>query len=252
MAAEFGNQPEKVVAAARERARQQQVRRESNAQAKEAVTFARESVFEREAVVDERRILRDALRRGMGETTYRAIRSEFETRRTVGDFRAVETPKYSSDRRFTTPETIAAERANVEFMLRGRNAGDPILSAEQAQEQACSQDFLNGSQRRVIEEALNSTDRIHGLQGRAGAGKTTALQSIRESAEKSGYMVESFAPTSRAAAQLRDAGIDAGTLQSFLARGENHPGASPEPRHLYMLDESSLASTRQMRAFLEN
>ncbi len=128
---------------------------------------------------------------------------------------------------------------------------DPILSAEQAQEQACSQDFLNGSQRRVIEEVLNSTDRIHGLQGRAGAGKTTALQSIRESAEKSGYMVESFAPTSRAAAQLRDAGIDAGTLQSFLARGENHPGASPEPRHLYMLDESSLASTRQMRAFLE-
>ncbi len=77
------------------------------------------------------------------------------------------------------------------------------------------------------------------------------LQSIREGAEKSGYTVEGFAPTSRAAAQLREAGIDAGTLQSFLARGENHPSASPELRHLYMLDESSLASTRQMRAFLE-
>ena len=77
------------------------------------------------------------------------------------------------------------------------------------------------------------------------------LQSIREGAEKSGYVVEGFAPTSRAAAQLREAGIDAGTLQSFLARGENHPSANSEPRHLYMLDESSLASTRQMRAFLE-
>jgi conjugative relaxase-like TrwC/TraI family protein len=251
MAAEFGNQPEKVIAAARERARQQYVRQESSAQAKEAVTYARDSVFEREAVADERRILRDAMRRGMGETTYKEIRSEFETRRTGGDFQVVYSPKYASGRRFTTPETIAAERANVEFMLRGRNAVEPILSAELAQEQAHSRDFLNEAQQRVIEETLNSTDRIHGLQGRAGTGKTTVVQGIREGAEKSGYTVEGFAPTSRAAAQLREAGIDASTLQSFLARGENHPGASPELRHLYMLDESSLASTRQMRAFLE-
>jgi conjugative relaxase-like TrwC/TraI family protein len=251
MATEFGNQPENVVATARERGQQQHVQPESNAHAKEAVTFARQSVFEREAVADERRILRDAMRRGMGETTYKEIRAEFEARRTAGDFRAVEAPKYSSGRRFTTPETIAAERANVEFMLRGRNAVEPILSAEQAQEQARSRDFLNEAQQRVIEETLNSTDRVHGLQGRAGTGKTTVVQSIREGAEKSGYIVEGFAPTSRAAAQLREAGIDASTLQSFLVRGENHPSASPELHHLYMLDESSLASTRQMRAFLE-
>jgi conjugative relaxase-like TrwC/TraI family protein len=251
MSTEFGNQPEKVVATARVRARQQHVQPENNAHAREAVSFARQSVFEREAVVDERRIRRDAMRRGMGETTYKEIRSEFEVRRTRGDFQVVDGPKYTSGRRFTTPETIAAERANVEFMLGGRNAVEPILSAEQAQEQARSRDFLNEAQQRVIEETLNSTDRVHGLQGRAGTGKTTVLQSIREGAEKSGYVVEGFAPTSRAAAQLREAGIDASTLQSFLARGENHPSASPELRHLYMLDESSLASTRQMQAFLK-
>jgi len=251
MAVEFGNQPEKVVASARERARQQHVPSEVSVKAKEAVTFARDSIFEREAVADERKILRDAMRRGMGETTYKEIRSEFETRRTAGDFQMVDSPKYASGGRFTTPETIAAERANVDFMLRGRNAIEPILSAEQAQEQARARDFLNESQQRVIEETLNSTDRIHGLQGRAGTGKTTVLQSIREGAEKSGYMVEGFAPTSRAAAQLREAGIDAGTLQSFLARGENRPGVEPELRHFYMLDESSLASTRQMQSFLE-
>jgi conjugative relaxase-like TrwC/TraI family protein len=251
MAIEFGNQPEQVVAAARQRAQQQQIQPETGAKARESVTFAHQSVFEREAVVDERRILRDAMRRGMGETTYKEIRAEFETRRAAGDFKAVETLKYGSGRRFTTPETISAERANVEFMLSGRNAVEPILSAEQAQEQARSRDFLNEAQRRVIEETLNSTDRVHGLQGRAGTGKTTVLISIREGAEKSGYTVEGFAPTSRAAAQLRDAGIYASTLQSFLARGENHPSANPELRHLYMLDESSLASTRQMRAFLE-
>ena len=90
-----------------------------------------------------------------------------------------------------------------------------------------------------------------GAQTLMGTFKTTVLASIREGAEKSGYTVEGFAPTSRASAQLREVGIEATTLQSFLARGDNHPSANAELRHLYMLDESSLASTRQMRAFLD-
>jgi conjugative relaxase-like TrwC/TraI family protein len=251
VAAEFGNQPRQVVSEARERAKTQELSPDRTTQAKESVTYARESLFEREAVSDERLILRDALRRGMGETTYAEVRADFEARRERGDFRFVDGPKYASGRSFTTPETIAAERANVAHVLAGRNAVEPIMTAEKAQEQAASRGFLNDSQRRVVEEVLNSTDRIHGLQGRAGTGKTVSLAAISEGAEKSGYTVEGFAPTSRASAQLREAGIDANTLQSFLARGENHAGASPELRHLYMLDESSLASTRQMRAFLD-
>jgi ATP-dependent exoDNAse (exonuclease V) alpha subunit len=251
VAAEYGNQPRQVVIDARERAQTQERNPDRATRAKEAITYARDTLFEREAVADERLIFRDALRRGMGETTYAEVRADFEARRQRGDFRSVEAPKYASGRSFTTPETIAAERANIAHVVTGRNAVQPIMSAELAQDQARSRDFLNETQRRVIEEVLNSTDRIHGLQGRAGSGKTTVLASIREGAEKSGYTVEGFAPTSRASAQLREVGIDATTLQSFLARGDNHPSASPELRHLYMLDESSLASTRQIRAFLD-
>jgi hypothetical protein len=58
--------------------------------------------------------------------------------------------------------------------------------------------------------------------------------------------VESFAPTHRAGYQLRDAGILAENLQGFLARAKQ---PTPEP-HLYMVDESSLASTLQVRDFL--
>jgi ATP-dependent exoDNAse (exonuclease V) alpha subunit len=56
------------------------------------------------------------------------------------------------------------------------------------------------------------------------------------------------APTSRAARQLNEAGIDAGTLQGFLARTAN-PDLR-ERKHFYLVDESSLASTNQMREFL--
>jgi conjugative relaxase-like TrwC/TraI family protein len=250
MAASFGNQAEQVVADARARAQQQEQKPQHTTRAKEAVTFARDSIFEREAVADERTILRDALRRGMGETSYRDIRAEFDGRRQAGQFRSVQGMKYDSGRSFTTPETIAAERENIRYVLEGRNAVEPMMSAEQARDQANARSFLNDSQRRVVEEVLMSSDRIHGLQGLAGTGKTTTLQTIREGAEASGYVVEGFAPTSKAAGQLREAGIEATTLQSFLARGQNHPSADSANRYLYMLDESSLASTRQMRSFL--
>ncbi len=92
---------------------------------------------------------------------------------------------------------------------------------------------------------------MHGLQGSAGTGKATALRTIREGAERQGYAVEGLAPTSKAANELRDAGLNAGTLQRFLKQGGRERSAGdPASRHLYMLDESSLASTRQMRDFL--
>lgn len=249
IAEQYGNQPQQVVGDARQRAQLHEHNPDRAARAREAVTYARNSLFEREAVADERLIFRDALRRGMGETTYPEIRAEFEGRRQNGNFRSVESQKYASGRSFTTPETIASERASVSFMLAGQNAVPPILSAEKAQDHARQHSYLNDSQRHVVEEVLNSPDRVHGLQGRAGVGKTEVLKTIRAGAELEGYIIEGFAPTSRAAGQLREAGIDARTLQSFLARGETYQ--APPVRHLYMLDEASLASTRQMRSFLE-
>jgi len=248
MAAEYGNQPERIIAAARERALSQAQETGLQPDSRGAVAFAKEKVFEREAVADERVIMREALRRGMGEVSFSEIQDEFKRRREEGEFRSVQGQKHSSGRSFTTPETIASERANVQHVLNGQGASAPMLSDAAAQRQATSRDFFNEAQQAAIREVLTSTDRVHGFQGLAGSGKTSTLAAIREGAEQGGYKVEGFAPTSKAAGQLREAGIEANTLQSFLARQKN---ADPASKHLYMLDESSLASTKQMRAFLE-
>ncbi len=254
IANEFGNQADRVVAEARECAAtlQQSQLPDSRVRAQEAVTFAKDRGFEREAVTDEREIMRDALRRGMGDLTYRQVRDNFDQRHGTGEFQIVEGQKHETGRQFTTRETIAAERETVAHMRRGQNTIEPIMAKEQAATHATTREFLNPAQRRAIEEVLTSHDRVHGLQGLAGTGKTTTLEAIREGAERNGFAVEGFAPTSRAAAQLRDAGISAETLQGFLARGgqEQFKG-DPSIRHLYMVDESSLASTRQMQVFME-
>ncbi|MBB5060857.1 ATP-dependent exoDNAse (exonuclease V) alpha subunit [Granulicella aggregans] len=124
------------------------------------------------------------------------------------------------------------------------------MTRDQAAAQAETRAFLNAAQKGVIHDVLTSPDRIHGLQGLAGTGKTTVLESIREGAERNGYTVEGFAPSSKAAGQLREAGISATTLQSFIVK-DGQGSEDPASRHLYMLDESSLASTKRMRAFLD-
>src|ERR1700677_5172746 len=254
IAAEFGNQADHVVAAARERSEGLAQNRVPDApqRAQEAVSFAKDRSFEREAVTDERDIMRDALRRGMGDLTYEQVRGNFDQRHGKGEFQIVDGQKHVTGRQFTTRETIAAELATVGHMQRGQNTVEPVLPKEQAAAHANSRELLNPAQRKAIEEVLSSHDRVHGLQGLAGSGKTSTLSSIREGAERHGYAVEGFAPTSRATAQLREAGISADALQGFLARGgQEQTKGDPDRRHLYMVDESSLASTRQMQSFME-
>jgi AAA domain len=60
---------------------------------------------------------------------------------------------------------------------------------------------------------------VIGLQGTAGAGKTTSLVAIRVVAGQHGYDVEGLAPTSRAVDELAKAGIRSRTLQYHLTRG---------------------------------
>jgi conjugative relaxase-like TrwC/TraI family protein len=253
IADEFGNQADKVVAEARQRRMEQIQERplnERHQQVREAVTFARDKGFEREAVVDERALYVDALRRGMGEMTYPEVRASFEARVASGEFKEIGEDGTKAGRRFTTAATIKAETEIVQKVQGGQNRAPQIMSIESAVPLSESRSHFNAAQKRVVEEVLTSRDQVQGLQGRAGSGKTSVLATIREGAEKNGYAVEGFAPTSRAAKQLRDAEIKADTLQRFLAGGGLPAAGDPARKHLYMVDESSLASTQQMRDFL--
>jgi conjugative relaxase-like TrwC/TraI family protein len=248
LAADFGNQAEAVVRAARERSQHQEKPVNSFERVRESLTFSRDKNFEREAVVDERALIRDGLRRGMGEVTHTQIRANLEARLASGEFQTVERSKGVPGRQFTTAKTIEAEHEILRRMREGQNHVGPVLSRPQAIAVADQHMHLNQAQKSVVEDVLSSPDRIQGIQGFAGAGKTTTLTVIRSVAERQSYQVEGFAPTSRAARQLKEAGIEAGTLQGFLARSANPD--LPEQKHFYLVDESSLASTNQIREFL--
>jgi conjugative relaxase-like TrwC/TraI family protein len=248
LAADFGHQADAVVRAARERSQHHEKPVNSFDRVRESLTFSRDKNFEREAVVDERALIRDGLRRGMGEITHTQVRANLDARLASGEFQIVDRNQSIPGRQYTTAKTIAAEQEILRRMHEGQNQLGPVLSRPQAIAVADEHSHLNRAQKTVVEDVLSSPDRIQGLQGFAGVGKTTTLATIRSVAETHGYRVEGFAPTSRAARQLSEAGIQAGTLQGFLARPAN-PGPGDQ-KHFYFIDESSLASTNQMREFL--
>ena len=166
----------------------------------------------------------------MSETTYSEVRAEFEARIAAGEFQLVPGQKHDSGRSFTTAETIRAEKEILRRMQQGQGRAEQIMSIQAAVAHTEKQRHLNAGQRSAAEEILTSRDVVQGLEGRAGVGKTTLLKSVREAAEQRGYVVEGFAPTSRAANQLRDAGISADTLQGFLVRARP---AEPRPSSVH-------------------
>ena len=248
LAADFGHQADAVVCAARERSQHQAKPVNSLDRVRESITFSRDKNFEREAVVDERALIRDGLRRGMGEITHAQVRTNLEARLASGEFQIVERPQSVPGRQFTTARTIEAEHEIIRRVREGQNDIEPVFPRPQAIAVADQHPHLNRAQKTVVEDVLSSPDRIQGIQGFAGSGKTTTLTAIRGAAESRGYQVEGLAPTSRAARQLKEAGIESRTLQAFLVRTAD-PDVE-ERKHFYLVDESSLASTNQIREFL--
>ena len=121
---------------------------------------------------------------------------------------------------------------------------------------------LTQGQRDAVKLILSDKDRVIGVQGYAGTGKTTMLNRARALLEQRGYEVKGLAPSASAARTLAgEAGIESETLQLFLARnagvaegrltrkGERDMRAAYR-KTVLVVDEGSLASTVQARDLL--
>jgi len=244
----YDNQAKRTVCEAIERGSLRLSQDEITKRAQEAVTFARDNATEREAVTDMRKVMADALRRNIGLTTYEAVANELHQRIERGEF--VEIIRERKPREATTQRMLEMEKSNIQTMLNGQAQHAPIVGNDARQIVDAiaerQQLKLNENQRTAVEEILTGRDQIIGLQGGAGTGKTTALSVLREAAEKEGYEVRGFAPTTRATKQLAESGIQSETLQKFIRRQQEAPSTH---NRLFVLDESSLASTRNLHKF---
>lgn len=249
-AEEFGNQPARIVAEAVQRHGRAISQQKIEARAQAAVSFARDRLAERSAVFEHFELVRDALRHSHGRARLADVESAITDARRRGQFLEVDHIRpHAPAARYTTPELVAMERETIERVRAGQEQMHPVAGIDYAAIIALYGGKLNDDQRRLVYEALTTRDQIFGIQGGAGTGKTTALTTIRELAEDHGYQTLGLGPTSKAAKVLKDAGMEAETLQAYLMRGQQSR-EDARPR-LFFVDESSLASSRQMRDVLQ-
>lgn len=156
----------------------------------------------------------------------------------------------------TTRNIIKMEKDTVRIMQEGIGATKPILSKLKLEQYDLSR-FSEGA-KDAIRLALNTSDKVVGIQGTAGTGKTTTLNEIKKIAEENGYGVIGLACYGDAVRTLSaDLGQKCSTLDSVLTlhRGviEGRGTAEgiknmskPFERKIVVLDEASQASSKQM------
>ena len=247
-AAEFGNQPERVVAEAAQRHPRELSVDKVLAKATAAVAFARERLSERSQVLEHFEIVRDALRYVQGRASVQDVQAAISVSQAEGKLQEVNHVRpFAPAHRYTTPEAIAAEREIVETVRAGQGKVQALSGVTSGAVDARFAS-LNEDQRALMVSALNSPDQVMGIQGRAGTGKTTAIATMRELADEHGYKAIGLGPTSKATKGLKEAGMEAENLAAYLARGGTV--AQDGRARLFFVDEASLTSTNSVRDFL--
>ena len=164
-----------------------------------------------------------------------------------------------ADRAFVTDRALRAERGNIAWMREGAGAGAPMADGAAVESELAAGPLTEG-QREAVRTILLTQDRVVGVQGHAGTGKTVML---RETARLAGARkVVGLAPSMAAVRALeREAGIPARTLQWFLARHRDIGDRIAGPERLaearlafggavLAVDEASMVSSAQMRQLM--
>src|SRR5579864_3245973 len=115
MAEQHGHQPARVIEQAQVRAPEIEIVGEEQKQrdVTQALTYARERNLERDAVADERDVMRDALKRAMGKASLAEVRQHFEQEVKQRDFIELDRQPGAAARVFTTQQMIDLERDNI-------------------------------------------------------------------------------------------------------------------------------------------
>jgi len=157
-------------------------------------------VFERKSVVPEHELLSVALSHRLGAVNLNDLKGAVKH---LPDL-------VKTERGFSTKEIVATELALIQTVNAGCDSVAPLHPGYRPA------DWLGEDQRRAIYHVLRTSDRITGLRGLAGSGKTTALHELVAACKEAKIEPLFCAPTAAATDVLRKDGFEAKTLQSLL------------------------------------
>lgn len=206
---------------------------EQPAAAREAAGQAIGHCFERSAVVPERRLLADAMKRAVGIASPQTVAQAVAEQGLI-------IAERDGRRLATTREVLAEESRMLAFARNGRGACRPL-----APDHVIHREWLNDAQQKTVRHVLESRDRVILIRGAAGTGKTSMMQEAAEGIESAGTRVFTFAPSADASrGVLRQEGFANADTVSRLLVDER---LQAEIRgQVIWIDEAGLLSSRMM------
>src|SRR5258708_5217900 len=140
-----------------------------------------------------------------------------------------------AEARYTTTRAWETEQYILRIEREGRQQLQPVRSTRRADE-ALAHTTLNRGQRQADQMILTTRNRVIGIQGSAGVGKSHLIGTATRIAEQNGYRVVILAPYANQVERLQADGLKASTLATFLVSKDKNI----DKHTLIVIDEAGL------------
>jgi Ti-type conjugative transfer relaxase TraA len=168
-----------------------------------------------------------------------------------GDGRVV--PVDPGERRYTTKGLLLTEQRAINRSVARHDAWVGIARPRML-DRAIARRSLTDEQAVMVRRLTGSGAGVEVVVGKAGTGKTYALDAARDAWEASGVRVTGVALAARAALELQtSAGIRSTTLTRLLGQVDDGRDGSPlQPGSVLVVDEAGMVGTRQLARLLDH
>ncbi|WP_156114296.1 MobF family relaxase, partial [Myxosarcina sp. GI1] len=151
------------------------------------------------------------------------------------------------DKQVTTQTALLRELATIKLVKEGQNRVGAIATPEAVVRSTAG---LTEGQKNAVTLAATTQDRFIAWQGKAGVGKTYALNEFKKLAEAKGYTVKGFAPSAKAAQVLSaEMGIETTTVARKLV--SQSLAAEQSQQQIWIVDEAGLLGAKTALELLQ-
>ncbi|MDA0126362.1 conjugative transfer relaxase/helicase TraI, partial [Vibrio sp. MM46] len=220
-----------------------------------AISFALNHLSEREAAFSQKALVVEAVRYAFEEAGGSITKEQIETE--LGKRSDTLSAEYSDGTRWTTQAALETEKRILQNIDDGKGQHQPFATSRQVQAFLDTKPRLTQGQKDAITLISTTKDSFVAIQGLAGTGKSTMLESnieliqlVKEASQLPEQNVIGLAPTHAAVSELESKGVKAQTLESLLSDiRQGNRSASDYQHTLFFLDESSMVSNKQADEF---
>jgi len=206
--------------------------------AEKAMDYAANHCFERVSVTSEKRLKAEALRYGVGDVLPEAIDKEAHGKEIIRR-------EHGGELLVTTRAVRREELQMLRFAREGRGQYEPFAKGLK------KVGDLKGEQLQAALHVLHSRDRVVGIRGAAGTGKTTMMKgTVAALEEHGGGHVFVFAPTAQASRSVlyNDGFKEATTVAQLLVDERMQHAVKGQ---VLWIDEAGLMGSKEARSLFQ-